>query len=130
MILKTVGDATERYRLENGVYPAQNDWDSLDISLPEEKTSNKLNIIFNNKYLLRINYENHLKGNHIQMLPQTNTPLMLSEQLGANTKGKYTCRYTDSFATYKKMCEMICNTKDPVKFTAVSSSHYAGLTNL
>ena len=122
-ILKALNDATERYYLTHGQYPALNDYDVLDITIPHTSV-NSLNTLQTKYFLIRLRYENHLLGNHIEW-----PGCMLSTPYPGSAKGKYTCRYTDNNVRDKKLCEALCGTTDPSKFTEVNNSHYCWFNN-
>jgi prepilin-type N-terminal cleavage/methylation domain-containing protein len=119
--LKIINDATERYYLTYGKYPAKNDWDALDIAMPRDSVISAGSLRYKN-WIIRLLYSNHLIGNHVQT--QYSPNLTISSPFPKSEKGRYTCRYADSSSMGKKVCEAICGTTDPSKFIAVNGTHY------
>ena len=125
-ILQNINNATNRSYLMHGKYPDRNDWDTLDIIMPRDSVDAYGSLLYKN-WLIRLSYNNHFVGNHVESMGYTN--LYISSPFPKSDKGKYACRYAASSSIGKKLCEAICATTDPSKFTAANNTYFCWFNN-
>jgi len=96
--------------LETGNYPAANDWDSLDIDMPDS-TVDGLGELVTKNTVSKLMWYGLFVGNHVY--PKGLKGITLATQfIPANPAGRYVC-IIDGTATNleKVLCETLCGAK-------------------
>jgi prepilin-type N-terminal cleavage/methylation domain-containing protein len=132
-LLKPIDDATYRYYLTNAAYPELNNWDVLDITIPNIQCASDGSCTAAG-YEIHLMNHGHMKGNYVC----TSFSRFCITSVHYNSpdynpyKGKYSCLYKDNFpetATSKKVCEAICGTNRLEDFTTIGDYNFCWFNN-